>query len=211
MPMNKYGEIIRNSSAPPPISTGNNNGGSNRNSGGGIFIVIGVILLLAIIWFVQSKSSSDDNKHLANNGSNQNNDNYQITDNMNYDTNNEYLDSERDNVIEYDDYEDEEEEYEEDEEDSEYILPNSDSEYISKSDLSGLSQKEVQLARNEIFARRGREFDTDWIREYFESKSWYNPIYEAAEFDEMQESIFNTYERKNVKTIVAYEKKKGWR
>ena len=58
---------------------------------------------------------------------------------------------------------------------TEYILPNSNSEYISYADLEGLSQTEVSLARNEIYARHGRKFETDSIREYFEMKTWYEP------------------------------------
>lgn len=90
---------------------------------------------------------------------------------------------------------------------SDYLLPNSDSSYISSSDLTRLSKEEVQLARNEIYARRGRKFDTDWIRDYFESKSWYNPEYDANNFSE---SVFNKYEKENIKTIVEYERSKGW-
>ena len=41
-----------------------------------------------------------------------------------------------------------------------YIIPGSDSRYITMSDLVGLSDDEVQLARNEIFARYGYNFKT---------------------------------------------------
>ena len=69
-----------------------------------------------------------------------------------------------------------------------YILPVSDSEYISDSDLSGLSKREVLLARNEIYARHGRKFTLDYVREYFESKSWYSPRINPEDFSD---SVFN--------------------
>src|SRR5699024_501682 len=91
---------------------------------------------------------------------------------------------------------------------TEYILANSNSEYISYSDLEGLSQTEVSLARNEIYARHGRKFETDSIREYFEMKTWYEP---SIDSDNFSESVFNNYEKDNIKTIINYEEEKGWR
>ena len=88
-----------------------------------------------------------------------------------------------------------------------YILPVSDSEYISYSDLSGLSKREVLLARNEIYARHGRKFTLDYVREYFESKSWYSPRINPEDFSD---SVFNKYEKANILTIVQYEELKGW-
>ena len=91
---------------------------------------------------------------------------------------------------------------------SEYLLPYSDSTYISYSDLNGFSKEEVSLARNEIYARRGRKFKKATIKKYFESKSWYYPTYNP---DDFPESVFNKYEKENIKTIVQYEKDHGWR
>lgn len=41
--------------------------------------------------------------------------------------------------------------------------------------LAQLTVKELQLKRNEIFARYGRTFKTSWIQEYFNKQSWYSP------------------------------------
>ena len=41
---------------------------------------------------------------------------------------------------------------------TEYILPDSDSRYISENELGGMSSEQLRLARNEIFARHGRKF-----------------------------------------------------
>lgn len=56
MPMNKYGEIIRNSSSPPPITPSNNNGNKS-----GIAIAIGVVLLIVVIVFIASASHNKKN------------------------------------------------------------------------------------------------------------------------------------------------------
>ena len=86
-----------------------------------------------------------------------------------------------------------------------YILPESNKKYYKKKDLKGLTKKEVKLARNEIYARHGRIFTTDEIREYFESKDWY-----TGTVDEVSDSKLNKYEIANRDLIVKYEKEKGW-
>lgn len=93
---------------------------------------------------------------------------------------------------------------------SEYILPNSDSEYISKSDLEGLSQWEARVARNEIMARHGRIFRDQELQEYFNGCSWYSGTVEPDDFDENYDENLNEYEKKNVTTIKNYEKEKGY-
>lgn len=92
---------------------------------------------------------------------------------------------------------------------SEYILPDSDCTYISEEDLWGMSDEELCLARNEIFARHGRMFTTAWIRDYFLGTSWYVERYTPEEFDSRVDDFFNDYERSNLATIIAYEEKVG--
>ena len=50
---------------------------------------------------------------------------------------------------------------------TEYILPDSDSRYISENELGGMSSEQLRLARNEIFARHGRKFKDAQLQEYF--------------------------------------------
>jgi len=89
-----------------------------------------------------------------------------------------------------------------------YLIPDSDRRYISVSDLYGLSDDEVQLARNEIYARYGYDFRTRSIQIYFERQGWYrnNPYYGH----DAQSPSFNKYERANVSLIKDYEKSRGW-
>ena len=90
-------------------------------------------------------------------------------------------------------------------------MPYSNESYISEEDLTDLSQQEVSLARNEIYARHGRKFSTPEIHDYFMEQPWYTEIYEPEEFDSMANEVFNEYEKENVKTIINYEEKMGYR
>lgn len=83
-----------------------------------------------------------------------------------------------------------------------YILPYSDSCYLSDSDVNWMSSADLRLARNEIYARHGRIFDSADLNDYFNSQSWYVGLYTANEFDE---SCLNKYEKANVLFIQSYE------
>ena len=89
-----------------------------------------------------------------------------------------------------------------------YIIPNSDSRYISTSELESLNGYELDAAINEIYAREHRKFKDPEIQRYFNEKSWYDGYIEP---DDFKESMLNDYERKNVDTIVNYLKKLGYR
>lgn len=217
MPMNEYGEIIRNSSPPPPIPPINNNRNSNNGpTGSGIAIVIGIAILVAVIWFIVNANKNKENTNYVDTDSATTSDYSQdytaqessSDEAASDDTTLEYYDTNDDTDSGIEEYNSEEYDSSSEETLSNYILPYSDSEYISYSDLDGLSQEQVMLARNEIYARRGRKFTTESIKNYFESKSWYAPQYEP---DDFPDSIFNEYEKENIKTIVAYETEKGWK
>lgn len=89
---------------------------------------------------------------------------------------------------------------------SDYILPESASRAYSESELSSMSDYELYLARNEIYARHGRRFKNEDLQSYFGSKSWYNPSVDPGDFDQ---SVFNEAERANIKTIKGIEKSRG--
>lgn len=89
-----------------------------------------------------------------------------------------------------------------------YILAGSDSRYLTADDLKDLSEEELRLARNEIYARHGRKFIDESLQAYFDSCDWYEGTIEAADF---QESSLNDYERKNLDLIAGYEEVKGYR
>lgn len=85
--------------------------------------------------------------------------------------------------------------------DGDYILADSSSRYLTEEDLAGLSADQLELAKNEIYARHGRQFVTDYIAEYFNSKSWYQGTVDPDTFDANQNSIFNEYELANIMLI----------
>lgn len=87
----------------------------------------------------------------------------------------------------------------------EYILPECEIRAYTKDELSVLSADELRLARNEIYARHGRMFNSEDLKNYFQSKSWYTPQYEGTEFDAKGDSILNKYEIANRNLIVELE------
>lgn len=67
-----------------------------------------------------------------------------------------------------------------------YVFPMSDQVLLTEEDVAPIldDQEKLSIARNEIYARHGRMFDTEWLQEYFDSKPWYEGIYNAADFDQ---------------------------
>jgi hypothetical protein len=56
-----------------------------------------------------------------------------------------------------------------------FIIPDSDRRVLSVSELRKLSKEELRVARNEIFARRGRYFEAPDLKARFGRFSWYRP------------------------------------
>lgn len=89
---------------------------------------------------------------------------------------------------------------------AQYIFPDSDKEMIDIKAFQYLNAPELELARNEIYARHGRQFQTEYIQQYFNSRPWYkiNPNYNYDNEDSMLSQI----ELENVKIIVAEENRR---
>lgn len=99
----------------------------------------------------------------------------------------------------------------EQDETDDYIFADSDSRYLTEDEIYALSKEEMRLARNEIYARHGRIFEDEGLSEYFNSKSWYQPLYSPDEMDEMGDDIFNEYEYANKTLITEIEEKLEYR
>lgn len=93
--------------------------------------------------------------------------------------------------------------------DNSYIFANSSSSYLSKSDVSALSDNNLNLALNEIYARNGRIFKDSALSSYFSSKSWYTPKYNSEEFS--KNVTFNNYEQANLQLMIDEQKSRGLR
>lgn len=94
--------------------------------------------------------------------------------------------------------------------DTDYILPYSDSEYLTRSDVEGLSQQDNRLAINEIYARHGYTYETEDLKEYFESKDWYESDPDINQ-STWNDNMLNDYERANVNLLTTVAKERGYR
>lgn len=86
-----------------------------------------------------------------------------------------------------------------------YFFTDSNSRYLRKSELDGMTADELRLARNEIYARHGRRFDSADLQGYFDSKTWYNG---TTDPDDFNYDILNDFERYNVNLMRSVEDSK---
>lgn len=91
---------------------------------------------------------------------------------------------------------------EENTKESDYIIADSAEKYLTNADLEGVSAEQLRLARNEIYARHGYQFENEELKSYFESKDWY---FGRIPREEFVESYLNIYEKYNVQIIQAAE------
>ncbi len=120
-----------------------------------------------------------------------------------------YIDDDTDMPFTKDGYVDNSYSYSDNRYDDSYILP-TDSQYITESDLNGMSKEQVSLARNEIYARYGYSFENETVRKYFLQQSWYyeDPAINANTFGV---NNLSDCERVNLETIQQYERDMGWK
>ncbi len=91
------------------------------------------------------------------------------------------------------------------------IIPNSNTKVLTEADLSGLSLAQLRIARNEIYARHGRQFQDEFLTEWFNSKSWYTSIakkYSSSAFDALSPQPTSSIEYDNIQFILEYENKR---
>ena len=86
-----------------------------------------------------------------------------------------------------------------------YIIPDSDSRYLSEADVQGMTIQQINYAKNEIYARHGRIFASQELKNYFESKSWYQGTIDGAAFDRDYKQFFNQYEIVNAEFLSQIE------
>jgi hypothetical protein len=73
-----------------------------------------------------------------------------------------------------------------------FILPDSDQRLLGEADLQGLSLSELRLARNEIYARRGRFFVDQTLANYFSQFPWYHPHQVDVDLSPLEQTNVNT-------------------
>ena len=92
-----------------------------------------------------------------------------------------------------------------------YVLPESATHLYSEAEVSGLSEWDLSIARNEIYARHGRGFADQELAAYFASQSWYRQQYTPEQFDALSPSPLNDVERANAALLLKVEKDKKYR
>ena len=81
------------------------------------------------------------------------------------------------------------------------VFPDSSRRLLRPAELANLGPATLAIARNEIFARKGRRFVRADVRAYFEQFDWYHPV-----ADEVQ---LNRLERQNVEMLQRAEGRFG--
>ena len=79
---------------------------------------------------------------------------------------------------------------------------------IQPEELWTLSLGELELMRNEIYARHGWVFNRPDLRNYFESQPWYRPkgdLDDPQQSNRRVEAELTPLERKNIQIIVSRE------
>ena len=85
---------------------------------------------------------------------------------------------------------------------NDFVLPYSSDMLLTYEDLYHLTEEELRLARNEIYARHGRKFNNQELQDYFNSKDWYFGYIESEDFSE---DLLSDIERQNVDFIMSFE------
>jgi hypothetical protein len=80
---------------------------------------------------------------------------------------------------------------------------------IRPGELGSLSLGELELMRNEIYARHGWIFNRPDLRNYFESQPWYRPkgdLSNPEQSNRQVEAELTPLERSNIRIIVSRER-----
>ncbi|MCM1303475.1 MAG: YARHG domain-containing protein [Lachnospiraceae bacterium] len=84
----------------------------------------------------------------------------------------------------------------------EYMLPTSSILLLDPAELAGWSDNSLWIARNEIYARHGRQFANAYLQHYFDRCTWYEGEIPPQEFSE---SVLNQVEKDNLQLLAAAE------
>ena len=88
-------------------------------------------------------------------------------------------------------------------EENDYILPDSSRRILDASEIEGLTKEQLRIARNEIYARYGWNFEDTTLQSYFDNKVWYRENYDVQN---ITDDDLTEIERKNLDLIMSAEK-----
>lgn len=162
-----------------------------------IVLLVGLVLVIWLFWGAESSQDKEDGNEAK------------ITAYTKSAVDEETTKEDKDNKVnmaeipsEDSEKEVEENKIEENEMDVDYILSESNTRYLTDADIQGLSIQELNYAKNEIYARHGRKFDSPELQNYFNSKSWYSGKYSPADFDaNYSASVLSDIEKKNAEFL----------
>ena len=78
-----------------------------------------------------------------------------------------------------------------------FVIPDSSTRYLTEDDLMGLTSDELEIARNEIYARHGYIFVSNEWKDFFVGRYWYTPT--------SKDVTLNNVEEYNVSMILKEE------
>ncbi len=81
-----------------------------------------------------------------------------------------------------------------------YLMPQSNVYILSKTFLKKYSTYDLWIAKNEIFARRGRKFKNAELQNYFNGKNWYRGLIESDDFN--PDTMLSDVEKANVDLMI---------
>jgi hypothetical protein len=79
---------------------------------------------------------------------------------------------------------------------------------VTDEDLEGKSKWELDVMRNEIYARHGRRFKRTDLQQYFDREPWYAPRTDPG--DRFPTELLSDVQVKNVEFIRNYQHRRGW-
>lgn len=85
-----------------------------------------------------------------------------------------------------------------------FFIENCDRRFFTVEEIQDFDDTMCMYARNAIFAKSGRKFQSPELQSYFAQYAWYHPHIEPEDF---QDSILSTIQRANLDLIQTHERK----
>lgn len=88
-----------------------------------------------------------------------------------------------------------------------FVLPDSNTRLYTESEAQQLSDYDLAIAINEIYARHGLIFNDPDLADYFASQNWYAPKRPFADFE--KDDLFNEVEQQNIIVLAAERERRA--
>ncbi|MBV1689909.1 TIR domain-containing protein [Novosphingobium sp. G106] len=67
-------------------------------------------------------------------------------------------------------------------------FPDSSTRLLTAAEVMSKGPTTLRIARNEIYARKGRKFNDPWLRDWFSRYTWYKPLYDQVQLTPTEQS-----------------------